>query len=164
MRRLVVIGVLIGCNPSPAKQPPAKQSAAAQPAPEQPAVAASVTPIRDRDCEDVKFPSAGGSVLVIPGPTMTRALAPVVRAACACTRSGDQVRISAVLVPEAGTVTANVHDDDAVDTCIRGEIDGRFEPFEVGTDCIDCGPKRYSKGPPEPPRSRVTYPFTFVHP
>lgn len=101
---------------------------------------------------------------------MTRALEPVVRAACACSRSGDRVRLTAVIVPEAGAVTA-VAEGEAVNACIQRTIDGRFDPpFEIGTDCIECGPKRFpifrgsaAPRPTKPEPSRVTYPFTLVH-
>ena len=79
------------------------------------------------------------------------ALAPVVRAARSCTRSGDPVHITARIVPEAGIVTAVVHDDEPAEACLQQALDGRFAPFELGSDCIDCGPKRL--GSPRPPHA-----------
>jgi hypothetical protein len=164
MRGLVLFAALASCAPKAvvAARPPGMAAP-------QPAVAA-VIPIADPDCEKVLFPSVGASVVFIPGETMTRALMPVVRAACACTRPGDRLRLTAT-IHSAGIVTAVAHDDDRTDACIQQVIDGHFAPgLELGSDCIDCGSKRYPifrgatrSSPPGPEPSRITYPFTLVH-
>src|SRR5688500_7706749 len=97
MHRLIVVAALASCRPS-------VPTTRAHP-PAAPAVTA-ITPVDDPACEKLTFPAAGASVLVIPGKTITRALAPVVHAACACSRSGDRVRVTATIVPEDGAVTA----------------------------------------------------------
>ncbi|HQY64233.1 MAG: hypothetical protein IPF92_22470 [Myxococcales bacterium] len=145
--------------------PPLTPAAAAS-AP--PAVAA-IEPLEDLACERVTFPAAGASVLIVPGPTMTRALLPVVRAACSCTRPGQRLHLTAVILPEAGVVRASAHDDEALDRCLQATLEGRFAPpFEIGSDCIGCGPKRFpglrGSAPPAPLEpSRITFPFTLVH-
>ncbi len=101
---------------------------------------------------------------------MTRALAPVVHAACSCTRSGDRLHVTSHITFDAGMVSAVAPDDAAVDACLQKTLEGHFAPaFAIGSDCIDCGPKRYpvfrgSTSPAAPsPRTRVVYPFTLVH-
>jgi hypothetical protein len=132
-----------------------------------PSPSIAIAPVEDPACERVEFPSVR-SVIVVPGEVLGRAMAPVVRAACACSRSGATVRLTTVIVPEDGTVTATVAGDERVDACLQQRLVGRFEPFALGTDCIECGPKRYGvfrgADPPERKASRITYPFALIHP
>jgi hypothetical protein len=171
MRRIVLLLAVTSCGapaavavaPAAQREPPVVSEPAEAPV-------VPITPIDAPDCEAVRFPSAGASVVTIPGETMTRALMPVVHAACACTRSGERVRLTAVITPEAGLVTAVAHDNAAADACVQRTLVGHFAPpFALGTDCIDCGPKRYAifhgapaPAPPKPAASRITY--TLVHP
>jgi len=157
---------LLGCAgrasaPSPA--PPAKADA---PVVVEPAHVRVVVPVEDRACGNVALPPIR-SVIVVPAAFVERALAPVVHAACSCSRRGETLRLSALIVPEAGVVTAHAVDDEAADACVQLTLDGRFEAFELKSDCIDCGPKRFAvfhgSPPPPPPRSRITYPLTLVH-
>jgi len=176
MRSLLLTLAVASCGP---RAPLTPGDTPAAPTPSAPSIIAEqttpavpvVAPIEDPECEKVTFPSAGASVLIIPGATMTRALKPVLHAACSCTRSGEQLRLTALITPEAGVVSAIAHDNDPANACIQHALVGRFAPpFGLGSDCIDCGPKRFPvfherrpASPPEPVHSKITYPFTLVH-
>lgn len=177
MRALSLTLIALSCAP-PARSAPAATEAQARAAsdpstvsPEPIVVAAEVAPIDDPDCERVTFPAAGASVVIVPGATMTRALSPVVHAACSCTRSGERLQLTALIIPEAGVVTAIAHDNDPANACIQRTLTRHFAPpFALGSDCFDCGAKRLPilrgrepAAAPEPARSKMTYPFTLVH-
>ena len=92
-------------------------------------------------------------------------VAPVLAALCACTEPGSEHAI--VIDFEPGRGRAAAHDgggDGAVDDCLGARLgDGVYPAFELGSDCIDCGPKRYGVfggPPPEPARgARITMPL-----
>jgi hypothetical protein len=156
---LVVASCAAGPKPATVRLPEAPVAAPTPPAP-----ARAVT---DEACEAVKLPPMGG-VVVLDRATFGRAMAPVVHAVCACTRPGDAVRVVATLTPEEGAVVARVPDAPAADRCVQNTINGRYPAFTVGSDCIDCGPRRYGvfrgSPPPEPPpATKLVYSFRFVH-
>jgi hypothetical protein len=172
MRLALLLLALTSCGPriSSLETAVAPSTPLAPIAIESPRAIVAIEPLEDPTCEKVTFPAAGASVLIIPAATMTRALLPVVRAACSCTRPGERLRLTAVIRPEAGVVHATAEDDAAADRCVQATLEGHFAPpFEIGSDCIDCGPKRFpglrGSTPPAPREpSRITIPFTLVHP
>lgn len=163
--RLLLLLPLLGCATPPARAPETNLPAEAD-FPAETRTIRVVVPLADPACEDVRLPPIR-SVVVVPPDSLSRALAPVVRAACSCSRAGETVRLSALIVPEAGLVTAHAVDDEGADACLQQALDGRFVPFGLESDCIDCGPRRlpvfHGSTPPPPPRSRIVYPFTLVH-
>jgi hypothetical protein len=107
----------------------------------------------------------GASVVAIPPETSARMMAPVLRALCACTKPGSKHSVVIDFEPGRGHATAQSGADDvALDRCLEPRLgDNVYPAFELGSDCIDCGPKRYGVfgGPaPEPPRgARMRMPF-----
>jgi hypothetical protein len=97
----------------------------------------------------------GASVVTIPPETSSSMMAPVLAALCACTKRGRQHSIVIDFEPGRGRATARDGDGDAdLDRCLEPRLgDELYPPFEIGSDCIDCGPKRYGVfgGPPPPP-------------
>jgi hypothetical protein len=98
-----------------------------------------------------------GSVFVLPAELHGRFMAPLLRAACACTRPGQSIALVARLVPEHGEVTAVTADSadvdarasKSIDACLAKELGaGLYAPFHVGSDVV-CDP-------PPPPHARHT--------
>jgi len=123
--------------------------------------------VTDLECERVAFPPIR-SVIMIPSEVLTRAMAPAVHAACSCTQAGTETRVVATMRPELGSVAAHAPDDEGIDQCMQRVGFAPYTPFQVGSDCIDCGARRYGvfpgSSPPPPPGAIITYPFRLVHP
>ena len=86
-----------------------------------------------------------GSVLTLPAELHGRMVAPLIRAACACTRPGQSVMLAARIVPGLGEVTAKTADrpdqrareSRSIDACLARELGAaRFEPFHIGSDSV----------------------------
>lgn len=116
-------------------------------------------------CERVAIPALSGPI-VVTGEHMTTALAPVVRALCACTAERREVRVVATIEPTRGHVHAEAIGAPDVDECLQRSLDGLFPPFEVGA-CVTCGVARYDQfhapSPPPTPKVELRYPLTFIH-
>lgn len=96
-------------------------------------------------------------------------MVPVIRAACACTRAGESTHLNAKFEPALGTVTVHAGDDGPIDACMQNTPIGRYAPFEFGSDCIDCGPRRFGifRGTPPPmppPQASVVINIPFTRP
>ncbi len=184
MRPLVLIAaLLVGCVTAPSTTPVAAPIASAVVATPQPE-AASDCPLTMPD--EV---AARASVQRVPKELYERAFGPVLRALCACTKSGERVDVRAEIAPRSGEVRARTPDRSAVQACLAGRLDpGVFEPFDLeGPTCPDCGPRRVaaplrpariaafraSQGqPPAPPKQASTLaaasaplevPFSYEH-
>lgn len=122
----------------------------------------------DPACEDVELPAID-AVIRVPASYVSRALRPVIHAACACTRAGARVRVQTLIEPEAGRVTAHVEADLLIDACIQRTLLGAFEPFVIGSDSIarrtylPAPLDRPSTAEGPPPTTRIMYPFTLLH-
>ena len=149
--------------------------AASAPPPPSPSPPPSLSPppppplaaISDPACELLQLPSPRGT-LSIPDATFAPASAVVVRAVCSCTRSGQSTHLTATFAPSEGTAVAHAGDP-AIDACLQNTPIDHYPTFDLGSDCIDCGPKRFgifrdSPPPPPPPSTKLTYSIVFVHP
>lgn len=123
-------------------------------------------PIADPACEQVDLPPFPGVVVLARGQ-LAAALAPAIHAACVCSRPGERVHVDVVILPEAGRAIATAPDDEPTNACMQQASNGAFTPFEIGSDCIDCGPKAYGilrgAARARPRTSRIHYPLTFLH-
>lgn len=110
----------------------------------------------------------GASVVTIPPETASQMMAPVLAALCACTKPGSEHSI--VIDFEPGRGRAVAHDsfgDAALDRCLEPRLgDQAYAAFELGSDCIDCGPRRYGVFGPasqaplaSPPGARIRMPL-----
>jgi hypothetical protein len=97
-----------------------------------------------------------GSVFTLTAELHGRMVAPLIRAACACTRPGQSIMLAAQLVPELGEATAVTADrpeqharaSRSIDACLAKELGaGLYEPFHIGSDVV-CDPP----AKPLPPR------------
>ena len=109
------------------------------------------------------------SSLALPAPLVRASLAPSYVALCACMDPGASAAVRVTVQPEAGTSSVTV-DDAPLQACVDRELGaGRFPPFALGSDCIDCGPKSYgvlagSAPPPKPPSSAIMFSLAFARP
>jgi hypothetical protein len=104
----------------------------------------------------LRLPDALGahaSVKYLPEELYRRALAPVVRALCACTQPGDRLTTDVRILPDRGEVRATAADSAGVDACLAANLAAaRFERVAVPTGaCVDCGP-RHVEAPARPAR------------
>jgi len=163
LARTLVLTTLAACADAPTS--PAVVAVPAtlpSPPPIQPRVA-----VDDPACDAMRIPSPHG-LLNIPDSVFWPAAAPMIHAVCTCTRHGESTHVSATFTPREGTVVAHAGMPD-IDACLQNATISHYPPFELGSDCIDCGPRRYGifrgEPPPEPPPSTsLTYSFEFVHP
>jgi len=177
---MVTPGLLTACVSSTLATPGAgSTSLASAEVPPRPSAAVPVpeplpqpaTPADDPTCASLDIPELHAAVIVIPRPVWVAAMTPVLRAACACTRSGDHVRMVATLAPELGTAELVAPGSEATSACLTAAA-VRFPAFDVGSDCIHCGPRRFGvfngsrppAPPAPPPSSTIAYPFTLLHP
>ncbi len=118
-------------------------------------------------CMDVTVPALHGPV-AISSEHLTRAFVPLVRALCACTKPGEQVRAVARLVPSEGRLTAEIIGRSDVEECVQNTMTPTFAPFEASTDCWQCGPRRleftHAPAPVPMPAPTVPVPLAFAHP
>jgi hypothetical protein len=88
----------------------------------------------------------------------TRIAAPVVRAVCSCTRSGESTHLSATFSPEEGTVVAH-SGTPSIDDCVQETMGlsgvGHYPAIEYASDCVGCEPDKHAT---------LTYMIVFVHP
>jgi hypothetical protein len=166
----VVLGGL-GCatqrSPSSSVAPAA--APATTPAPTA-SIGASIAAHRSdaRNCAaSLPIPSVQGS-LALPPALVRSSLEPSYVALCACMDPGASSSVHITVKPDDGSSLVAV-DDPALQSCVDAELgDGRFPPFHVGSDCIDCGPKHYGvfsgSAPPKPPSSSVTFALAFTRP
>ncbi len=165
---LLVASLALGCGAAPRVEAPEEglplrypPSAAAAPPPATPAPEPEPTPPGPGEATG-PCPLEGthrelhGSVFTLPAHLHDRMIAPIVRAACACTRPGQSILLVARFVPEIGEVTARTDErpeqraraSRSIDACLAGRLGaGLYEPFHVGSDVI-CDP------PPTPPAPR----------
>ena len=167
-----LFGCLTACGATPFTGPTTEPDLGAPlPFNEAPAPPARIVriPNPNAPCPLNYVPKDIGNVLVIPGAWMARAMKPTLAAVCACTVDGDQVSIVTVIDFAAGNVEISAPEDEAIDRCVAG-LPGTFEPIPEselpGSDCIDCGPRRYGvfpSGEPAEPKPKgglkVRYPF-----
>jgi len=82
-------------------------------------------------------------------------MTPVIKALCACTRPGSHFSLIVDMELSLGKVTAHTSDENLeIDACLAARLGPNlYPPLEIGSDCIDCGPRRYGVfgGPPPPP-------------
>lgn len=122
----------------------------------------------DACAADVTVPESRG-VLALPKPLMQASLRPAYRALCACLPHGAAVDVRVRLTPEEGRSEAEV-DDPALASCVRREMgSGTIPAFELGSDCIDCGPRHFdawhgTHAPAKKPSSTLSLALRFVRP
>ena len=72
---------------------------------------------------------------------------PLLAALCACPLPAAGARLVVRVLPERGEVQVeapDADDGDALETCLAPRLgSGVFAPYRLGSDCIDCGPRRY---------------------
>ncbi len=115
----------------------------------------------------MSVPSVQGTI-ALPAPLVRSFLEPSYVALCACMEPGATAAIQVTAHPDDGTSHVTVADP-ALQSCVDAELgDGRFAPFHLGSDCIDCGPKYYGvlpgSSPPKPPSASVTLALSFARP
>jgi hypothetical protein len=141
MRRLLLAFALtLGCAGAPAPAPSAVPASAR----DAPAAIAAPAPEIAGDCP-LTLPdqvAARASIDRAPRELYERAIPPVLRALCACTRSGDRVDVRASIAPKSGEVRASAPDQPTVNACLARQLNpGVFEPFDLDARaCADCGP------------------------
>jgi hypothetical protein len=145
MRHLVLTVLLAGCASSPST-PSVGAPVVARSAPVAAAAADAMQPETAADCP-LTMPdevAARASVQRVPKELYERAFGPVLRALCACTKSGERVDVRAEITPRSGEVRARAPDRTAVQACLARRLDpGVFEPFDLDEpSCPDCGPRR----------------------
>jgi len=171
MRAIILVSALVSACAAPV--PPSAPLASAPIALPSPAAPRPRAPARarisidDPACDDMRLPAPHGT-LFLPDALFAPAAAPLLRVVCGCTRAGESTTVTARFTPSEGTVVARADAPDA-DACLHNTSIGRYPPFDLGSDCIGCGPKRYPifhgapSEPPAPPGA-FTYSFRFVHP
>ncbi len=167
MRRSAIFWlVLAGCSPAATNPAKVEVQPSTGPADAERPVAALRKATEASECSLSWEPHRlGASVITIPPETSSRMMMPVLAALCACTDPGSQHSIVVDFEPERGRASAHEnHGNPALDRCLEPLLgDGLYPAFEIGSDCIDCGPKRYGVfggPPPEPPRgSRIRMPL-----
>lgn len=99
---------------------------------------------------------------------MASAEGPLSVALCGCLRPNASADVRVTVSPELGSVEATTGSAN-VDACLaRALADRRFVAWELGSDCIGCGPARVTwfphlaVTPAPPPPSRVVFPVRFA--
>jgi hypothetical protein len=151
-------------SPSPAV-PAEKPPVAIEPRAATPSYGAAEV---DACAADMGVPESRG-VLALPKTLMQSSLRPTYRALCACLPHGGEVGVRVRLTPEEGRSEAEV-DEPALASCVRREMGaGTIPAFELGSDCIDCGPRHFdawhgAQAPAKKPSSTLTLALRFVRP
>jgi len=170
-RLLPWLCLLIACGaPARSASPPAaalveKPPVALEPRAATPAYEAAEV---DACAADVSVPESRG-VLALPETLMRASLRPAYRALCACLHHGAAVDVRVRLTPEEGRSEVEV-DEPALALCVRREMgEGRIPAFELGSDCIDCGPRHFdawhgAHAPAKKPSSTLTLALRFLRP
>ncbi len=165
--RMILFLFACACSPSPSLSPSPPLSPSPLPLPSPPPSPSRVA-LSDPACDALALPSPHGT-LTIPDAVFAPASASVVRAVCSCTRSGEATHLTATFSTSEGTVIVHAGTP-SIDACLQNTIISHYRPFDLGSDCVDCGPHRFGlfhgemHEVPAKPSSSFTYAVVFAHP